>query len=167
MKIHIIGGSGTGKSFISEKISRQYGIPHYDLDNIFWDNTANTYGVKMPIEKRTLILHDILKNDNWIIEGVYYDWLIDSFCEADKIFILQTSHILFNSRIIIRFIKRKLGLEKGKKETFKSFKRLIVWTNKYQKNNIPLILEFLKPYHEKVFLLKNSNNIYQYLNTNK
>ncbi|MGB8451549.1 MAG: hypothetical protein WCD89_04380 [Anaerocolumna sp.] len=35
MKIHIIGGSGTGKTYVSEKISKQYKIPHFDLDNIF------------------------------------------------------------------------------------------------------------------------------------
>ena len=38
MKIHIVGGPGSGKSFLAEKHSTQYGIPHYDLDELQWDN---------------------------------------------------------------------------------------------------------------------------------
>lgn len=35
LKIHIIGGSGTGKYYVAEKVSEKFNIPHYDLDNIF------------------------------------------------------------------------------------------------------------------------------------
>jgi adenylate kinase family enzyme len=163
MKIHIIGGSGTGKSFISERISQQYNIPHLDLDDIFWDNTATCYGTKMPIGKRTELLNKIISTDNWIIEGVFYDWLIDSFSSADWIFILQTPPIIFNTRIIKRFVKRKLGIQKGKKETIKSLYNLLVWTNNYQKRNIPKILNFLQEYKHKVIFMKNPNNILKYL----
>lgn len=36
IRIHILGGAGCGKSFIAEKLKEQLGIPHYDLDDIFW-----------------------------------------------------------------------------------------------------------------------------------
>lgn len=51
IKIHIIGGSGSGKSYICEKISKKFNIPHFDLDDIFWDNHAIEYGVKTPESK--------------------------------------------------------------------------------------------------------------------
>ena len=167
MKINIIGGSGTGKSYISNQISKMYSIPHFDLDNIFWDNTASTYGVKTSIEKRTEKLNAILSNENWIIEGVYYSWLSDSFKDADKIFILNTSPIVFNFRIIKRFIKRKLGFEEGKKETIKSLKDLILWTNNYQKLKMPKILEFLEPYKNKVIVVDNTKELLTYINSEK
>jgi adenylate kinase family enzyme len=163
MKIHIIGGSGTGKTFLAEKISNQYNIPHFDLDDIFWDNEAISYGTRMPIEKRTEILNKILVTDNWIIEGVYYEWLIDSFSSADCIFILKTSPIIFNIRIIKRFVKRKLGIQKGKKETIKSLFELLVWTNNYHKHNIPKIIIFLNKYKNKIVLVKKSKDIFEHL----
>lgn len=165
MKIHIIGASGTGKSFIAEKISKQYNVNHYDLDNIFWDNKSKIYGTKMPVENRTQLLNDILKNDNWVIEGVFYDWLSDSFKNADMIFILITPSFIINKRIILRFLKRKLGiLKSSKKESLSSLKQLLVWTNKFNKNNLPRIKEFLKPYDKKLVFLTKSNKIFEYLN---
>ena len=164
MRIHIIGGSGTGKSYISEKISKQYHIPHFDLDNIFWDNETLSYGTKMPVDKRAEKLNDILEKDNWIIEGVFYDWLNGSFALADYIFILKTNPIVYNYRIIRRFIRRKLGIEKSKKETLKSLKDLLIWTNKYQKKNLPKIISFLEPYYEKVVIIDQVEKIFNYIN---
>jgi adenylate kinase family enzyme len=164
MKIHILGGSGTGKSYISEKISKQYQIPHFDLDNIFWDNEALSYGKKMPIDKRTERLNEILEKDNWILEGVFYDWLNDSFALADYIFILKTKPIVYNYRIIRRFIRRKLRLEKAKKETLKSLKDLLIWTNKYQKKKIPKIISFLEQHHNKVIMIDKAEEIFGFIN---
>lgn len=73
MKIHIIGGSGTGKTYLAKRLSVKFNIPHFDLDDLFWDNTSSQYGVKMPVEKRNNMLNDILRKRDWIIEGVYYD----------------------------------------------------------------------------------------------
>ncbi|MDD6795857.1 MAG: DNA topology modulation protein FlaR [Clostridiaceae bacterium] len=164
MKIHIIGGSGTGKSYIANKISEKYNIPHTDLDDIFWDNSSDSYGTKAPLDERLKKLNKILdENDNWVIEGVYYEWLKDSFNAADLIFVLDISPITFNRRIVLRFIKRKLGIQKGKKETFNSLKNLLKWTNNYSKYELPKILNFLKPYNEKVILIDNGKEIWEHL----
>lgn len=61
MKIHIIGGPGSGKSFMAEKLSNQYGIPHYDLDELQWDNEAGDYGTKRDSRKRNELLQQLLK----------------------------------------------------------------------------------------------------------
>jgi adenylate kinase family enzyme len=167
MKIHIIGGSGTGKTFYAEKLSTQYNVPHYDLDDIFWDNNAISYGTRMPIEKRTELLNKILMTENWIIEGVYYKWLKESFSSADRIFILKIKPILFNVRIIKRFIKRKLGIQKGKRETIKSLLELLAWTNNYHKREIPIIIDFLKEYKDKIIVVKKSKDIFENIKKNE
>ena len=82
MKIHIIGCSGSGKTYLANALSKKY------------------------------------NNDEWIIEGVYYAWVQQFFDEADKIYVLDMPGYLYKSRIIMRSIKRKLGILKGKKETW-------------------------------------------------
>ena len=105
MKLHIIGCSGSGKTYLAKALAQKYNIPHFDLDNIQWDNNAQGYGVKMPIEKRDALLKDVLLNSEWIIEGVYYGWVQQCFEDADRIYVLEMPKYLYKSRIIIRFIK--------------------------------------------------------------
>lgn len=159
MKIHIIGCSGSGKTYLAKALSEKYNIPHFDLDDIQCDNNADGYGVKMPIEKRTELLDDILKNDSWIIEGVYYAWVGKCFEDADKIYVLDMPRRIYTYRIIKRTIKRKLGLEKGKKETIKSVYNLIKWTDTFQNKSMPRIMETLENYKEKTVFLTSKRQL--------
>ena len=120
MRIRIIGGPGSGKSTLARQLAEEYGIPHYDLDNLQWDNAAADYGTKRDPSERDALLADILKQDDWIIVGVYYAWCRQSFADADVIYLLSVPRPTYRRRLIRRFVRRKLGLELGKKETPKS-----------------------------------------------
>lgn len=159
MKIHIVGCSGTGKTYLATALSKKYNIPHFDLDDIQWDNNSNGYGVKMPVEKRNELLQDILEKDSWIIEGVYYAWVLESFEKADIIYVLDMPKYIYKSRIIIRFIKRKLGLENGKKETLKSLYNLLKWTDVFQNKNMQEIKRILEEYENKVVWISNTQEV--------
>ena len=150
MKIHIIGGPGSGKTFLAEKLSKELGIPHYDLDELQWDNHADTYGVKRDPEERERLLRDLLKQNDWIIEGVYYAWCQQCFVDADRIYLLRVPRYKYRYRIIRRFLRRKLGLEQGKKETLKSVSQLLKWADKYRTENLVEIQKRLLPFAEKV-----------------
>lgn len=129
MKIHIIGCSGTGKIYLAKKLSNKYNISHFDLDNIYWDNSSQKYGIKTKVEKRDKLFQNILEKDNWIIEGIYYKWLEQSFKNADIIYILDLPKYIYKFRIIKKFIKRKLKLETVKKETLKSLLDLMNYSH--------------------------------------
>lgn len=150
MKIHIIGGPGSGKTFLANKLSNELNIPHFDLDDLQWDNTTVSYGTKRNIKERDELLNKILQKDNWIIEGVYYKWCKQCFEAADKIYVIDVPRYKYRYRIIRRFIRRKLGLEKGKKETLKNLKDLLIWADKFQNVNLPLIRNLLIPNSDKV-----------------
>ena len=150
MKIHIIGGPGSGKSFLARKFSEQYKIPHYDLDDIQWDNSAEGYGTKRGSQERDSLLAGILKKDDWIIEGVYYSWCTQCFEDADRIILLEVPRYKYRFRIIRRYVRRKLNLEKGKKETLKSLSELLKWADKFQTSNLVEIKNILNKYPEKL-----------------
>lgn len=150
MKIHIIGGSGSGKTYLADKLSKKYNIEHYDLDDLQWDNEAKFYGIKRNPDERQAMLQEILKKEEWIIEGVYYKWCKQCFADADKIYLLEVPRLTYKYRIIKRFIRRKLGLEKGKKETLKSLNNLLKWADSYSDNDIPEIKKLIEPYIDKV-----------------
>ena len=163
MKIHIIGCSGTGKTYFAKRLSNKYNIPHYDLDNIYWDNSSQKYGIKTEIEKRDKLLLNILEKDDWIIEGIYYKWLEQSFKNADIIYILDLPKYIYKFRIIKKFIKRKLKLETVKKETLKSLLDLLKWTDKFQNEDMKEIIKILEKYKEKVYFIKSKKKIKEIL----
>jgi len=163
LKIHIIGGAGSGKSYIASKISKLYGINHYDLDNIFWSNSSTTYGVKTDESIRDKNLNEIVLQKSWIIEGVYYKWCYPSFEAADKIFILRTHRYIQSFRILKRFLKRKLRIVPSKKrETLSGVIALLKWNKGYNTEKYAELKEYLEKYNDKVMIVNKSSEILEY-----
>jgi adenylate kinase family enzyme len=159
VKIHIIGCSGSGKTYLANALAKKYNIPHFDLDDIQWDNNAEVYGTKRPLEERKALLQEILHNNEWVIEGVYYAWVQQSFDEADKIYVLDMPRYLYKSRIIVRSIKRKLGIQQGKRETLKSVYNLLKWTETFRNKNLKEIKTILDKYENKVIWLSSKKDV--------
>ena len=159
MKIHIIGCSGSGKTYLANALAKKYNIPHFDLDDIQWDNNAEGYGTKRPLEERNALLQEVLNNNEWVIEGVYYAWVQQSFDEADIIYVLDMPKYLYKSRIIVRSIKRKLGIQQGKRETIKSVYNLLKWTETFQNKNLKEIKTILDKYENKVIWLSSKKDV--------
>lgn len=159
MKIHIIGGPGSGKTWLAQHLSTKFNAPTFDLDDIFWDRRANHYGIKASPKERDSELLTILKRDSWIIEGVYYSWLMKSFKVSDLIVVLQTAMLLRDLRIIRRFIIRKLGIIRSKKESVDDFWRLIKWNHNYDENNLRPALDFISDFKEKTVVYETYDQI--------
>ena len=66
---------------------------------------------------------------------------------------------LCKSRIIMRFIKRKLGIQKGKRETLKSLYDLLKWTETFQNKNMKEIRSILESYDNKVIWLSRKKDV--------
>ena len=67
MKIDIIGSVASGKTTLAKRISKKYGVPYYEKDNIVWKRTANG-DVKRSPEERDIYFYDIIKENDWIVE---------------------------------------------------------------------------------------------------
>ena len=158
MKIHIIGCSGTGKTYLADALSKKLNIPHYDLDELMWDNSGG-YGAKRNTAERDAMLAEILAKPDRITEGVYYAWVGDCFAQADVIYLLDIPPRVYKSRIIRRHIRRRLGIEQGKKETLKSVIALLRWTDRFQRENMAEIRKILKEYESKTVVINTAREM--------
>jgi len=130
MRLFIIGAAGSGKTTLSKEIGNQLNIKPVNLDDIFWDNTLNAYGIKRNEIERDKLLDEEINKSSWIIEGAYISWPLKAMKYSDRIIYVNTPKIIINFRIWKRFINRKLGIEKRtKKETLKGIIALIKWNN--------------------------------------
>lgn len=154
-RIRIIGGPGSGKTHLAKQLSKKLNVPAYDLDDIKWEKK---FDLPRKPSKRDSKLKEILKKKQWIIEGVYGDWSCVSFGRAQCIIILQPNTHIRTLRVIMRFVRKKLGLKKTEKEaSWKSFKGLMSWSAKYYKDDFPEIYEYIKPHEHKVLTIAESN----------
>ena len=158
-RIHIIGSVGSGKTTLAKKLSSKLSIPYYELDNIVWKRTKNG-DVRNTMEDRDSIFQNIIFNDQWIIEGVHYEWVSKSFEEADIILVLDVPKRKRRYRIMKRFFFQKVGIEKANyKPTFNMLRKMFVWNHNFETIYRPEILFMLKKYKQKVYLLKDNNEI--------
>jgi adenylate kinase family enzyme len=135
-RIHIIGGSGSGKSYAAARLAQHFGVPAHDLDELFWEHAAGRYGILADPIKRDRQLAAIVAQNGWIIEGVYYQWLTVSFDAADVIIVLTPSVWIRHWRVIRRFTLRRLGKDSSKRESFADLICLLRWSHSYDATNL-------------------------------
>lgn len=158
-KIHIIGSVGSGKTTLARSLSARFKLPHHELDNVVWKRT-DTKDIRRSEKERNEYLKSIVHTDSWIIEGVHYEWVAESFEKADMIILLDISYRKRKYRIIKRFILQKLGVEKANyAPTLKIFRKMFVWNRYFEEKSRQEILTILGVHQNKLFIVKDSREI--------
>ena len=162
-RIHIIGYSGTGKTYLAKQLSKILNIKHYDLDDILY---KRKYVEKYtdPILKRKL--REITKKKTWVIEGTGSRWVHDSFKKADIILVLDAPLHMISWRVIKRHLHRNYIKKLNVKESFLDALKLIKYT--HYKKTLPKSHEksyksILKPYERKVKHLHTKKQISSFI----
>ncbi|SDL85602.1 DNA topology modulation protein FlaR [Sediminibacillus halophilus] len=164
-KIHIIGSVGSGKTTLAKEISLKLDVPYYELDNVVWIREKSE-DIKRTEEEREEYLNSIIQSDSWIIEGVHNeDWVSNCFQNADLIIFLDTKYSVRTYRIIKRFLKQKLRLEKSNyKPTLKIFFNMFKWNRYFEEVGK---INFFNNYYihrNKIEVIKNTDCIKRYFN---
>lgn len=156
MKILIIGSVASGKSTLARKLSNKSNIKSYEIDSIVHDDVNN---IKRKNEEQQKIIKKIDNQNEWIIEGTLRRNLYNLLEMADNIIYVDTPLIIRKKRILTRYIKQKLGIEKcGYKPSYKMLKNMYTWTKEFESKRKDFE-DILKKYQEKVIVVKNSNDI--------
>lgn len=77
MRISIIGQPASGKSFLAERISKQFGIQHIHIDRIYFEVRGRGRRPKTEEEKSRIRAHikekveALIVQDSWVSDGWY------------------------------------------------------------------------------------------------
>lgn len=163
-RIHIIGSIGSGKTTLAKILSNQLIIPYYELDNVVWKR-LDTGDIRRTERERDEYLSSIITSENWIVEGVHHKWVSPSFQNADVILFIDTNLSTRRFRIIKRFLKQKIGIEKANyKPTLKILKDLYNYNTVFEYKSKPEIFDMLSPYKNKLIIIKSNAEIKNYFN---
>ncbi|QFT87548.1 topology modulation protein [Bacillus sp. THAF10] len=160
-RIHIIGSVGSGKTTLARKLSTQYNIPYFELDNVVWERHPNG-DRRRSEEERDHYLETIVEEKSWIIEGAHsLQWVEKSFKQADVIIFLDPPNPVRLFRITKRYIKQLAGKEAAHyTPTFAIFKKMFKWNKAFEKEAKPRIVSMLQ--QKNSIVLKDSREIERY-----
>ena len=65
----IIGNSGSGKSWLAERLARHLQVPWVDLDSIHW--LSDEHSIARPRGEALAMARIAASEERWVIEGVY------------------------------------------------------------------------------------------------
>lgn len=167
MKLYITGSVGSGKSTLAEQISKVTKIPCTHLDEVMFMpcKSASWGNTKRDDEEINEIFYSIIKLDHYIIEDSGRERFIDGMKNADRILVLDFPLKVRKYRIIKRWIKQNLGLEKciyrPKIDVLKSMFR---WIKNYESGKDGVKAR-ISQFKSKVVYLTNQSEVDNFIKT--
>lgn len=168
MKIYIVGSVASGKTTLGKKLSKIINTPCIHLDGIVHikDKSNKVWGnIRREDHEINRLFLDVMEQENWLIEDAGRKCFNQGMEDADTIIYLKPSIHIRKKRVIVRYIKQKLGVEYCLyKPSIKMLKFMFQALQKYE-SGIDDLEQRLVPYNFKVKVLKNKKNINTYLRT--
>lgn len=115
-KIAIIGSGGSGKSTLSQRLGKEFELPVYHLDTLYW----KPGWCKPESEEWADIQKKLCQQASWIVDGNYVSTLDIRLDTCDTVIFLDVNRFTCIYRVIKRtFIGRgRVDLAEGCEERF-------------------------------------------------
>jgi adenylate kinase family enzyme len=162
-KICIIGSGGAGKTTLSLKLGSILNLPVHHLDRLFW-KPGWVESKKSEFEKAT---RNLVKNENWIIEGNFNSTFHIRFEAADTIIFLDYKRNVCISHALKRYFlykgKTRPDLAEGCPETLDYQYYKWIWNfPKYYRPGVLKVLDLVKD-TRNVIILKDVKETERFL----
>ncbi|WFR57254.1 hypothetical protein QA584_27210 [Anaerocolumna sp. AGMB13025] len=165
MKIYIVGAVSSGKTTLARKLSKKLNIQYQPLDEVVHipDKSSPWGNRKRQPEERDTMFYSIIQQSMWIIEDIGRPCFVEGLKVADTIILLEVPTRTRNYRIIKRWIKQLLGIEKCiYNPDINMLKCMLQWSKDYDLG-IDKLKERISPYQGKVIAIKNNREINNFI----
>ena len=157
-KVLILGCPGAGKSTFARKLRDKTGLPLYYLDMI-WHKPDRTTITKQEFDAK---LSEIIKQEEWIIDGNYGRTLEMRIQWCEAIFLLDSpvEECLVGAKS--RIGKQRVDMPWIETEFDEEFKQ---WIMDFPKNELPIVYELLDRYkgEKSIYVFYSRADIEDYL----
>ena len=155
-RIHIFGGAGSGKTTLAREIAEKLGLPHHELDDIYYTHVARRE--RRDKSERDRLLQATASDEAWVMEGLFWQpWVVPSLDRADKIVVLATPARVRRARIIKRHFKY---LAKAKPALWPTFFPTLIEllrnNRRYDEGPLRETLDLLSDYDAKLLVCSST-----------
>ena len=143
----VIGCPGSGKSTFSRALHERAKIPLFHLDMMYWNADRTTVSKETFLER----LSDVMKGEEWIIDGNYASTLELRISACDTVFFLDLP-----TKLCLEGVRQRRGAPRAdmpwvETEEDGEFMEFIASYNQTQR---PLVIQLLEKYSDKdIFII--------------
>lgn len=159
----IIGSGGAGKSTLARELGKKLNTEVLHLDNLLWEPNWK----QVPRDRQKIIQENIVKNDQWIIDGNYGATMDIRLQSADTIIFIDISRVICIYRAIKRMFqyrnKVRPDMVEGNHERFDL--NFYKWIWHYPKDKKPEIIDKLNEMRneKKIIILKSPKEVQRFI----
>ncbi len=156
-RILVIGSSGAGKSTFSRRLHELTNIKLIHLDRLYW--RANWIEPDDKVEWRKN-LAEVLKEDEWIIDGNYSSTMEMRLEACDTVILLDLPNYICTWRVLKRVMHYRKGgrpdMAEGCHEKFNW--EFLKWTWNYPKRSKPKVENLLRRFESEKTIIRLRSN---------